>query len=1115
MSLHWPSDLAWLTYVVGSEWPEGDEDKMFAMAQAWLTAADAMEKQLIPALGEVHNRAVLGYQAGQGHDAISLELRKLISGDNSIDQLAKDFQQVGTSTRHAATTLEETKLMIIVAISMLAAQIIGAWLWPPTAPAVEAAAIGATRAAVYRVTNRALDLIAEIPGIGEFLVKVLRYLPKVSDGPGKIAGLVAKPVTGFAGRAAPGLTRAALDWGFTDATALAVGRMPAAVTKFMIEKAVNNVIWAGGGDLLIQEIQIAKGHRDGIDGKEVALSITASIGAWYAGALVATNVEKYGGKLLTRLGKDPTAGVWGAGLGLLSGTVPTVVATLVGAGIGELFTGTFDPRMALIGAVSANSLMGAQRGYIGMLGDAPQQFHARPESEHGSTMTGRAGSAEHIPMTERTEQTRPPSLRSMGSGSTGGRVKSYDELLQEIRQRDVPGYHAARVADREARSGGRAGEPEFDPRQHRNAFQAEQRKALNDLTTAQREVKARELELVRARAAARAPRADASPDQAGDPIVHATQRLGEAQSHAVEERSRIQRMLAGEPEPQPTGAGNRTVEATEPIDAPTDHIETTHRSTGALEITETVTYHDDASSTHSVIGELPPNAPHADNQPPDRSRPVLEIIETESYHDYASSTHSTDRADLPADPPGPQPPRLGIRSADRTITDLDRKLSTLEQRSRSLAAADERVQRTHEEIHDANSRLAGLNDRRNTLQREKDAAEANLSAAQTRLDHWRTQLDEPTVTGPARASATEEFTQAERDLKAAQHNIVRATTHLELTAQEQSRAHGKLDGPVRDQDKAVAATDKADRAAEDALDAATRAHEAQRAELDRLTARRDVNEAELQQAQREHRTAEENLAAHNRELARAEQDYRDLAARERVHKQREARAAQHDSSAEAERQKLSRQSTRNTLARRDTVDDQTRAAHLQERNERIARHERESEDLRRQNREDQPEQRRAEHRALGTRIRELEGQQERLAERAAATRTQVETAQQRLDAVDTNIRRTHRQLAGFARLHELQDQFAAQRGTIAEMRALREEQLLTTGITQAKLEAELAQIAKDGQTDRTQIERTLSDGGYFSGKPKGRKLPLNHDMPDPFSALLPPPGPGFWLTGVA
>ncbi|MFI6172432.1 hypothetical protein ACIBCN_37030 [Nocardia sp. NPDC051052] len=1106
MSLHWPSDLAWLTYVVGSEWPEGDEDKMFAMAQAWLNAADAMEKQLIPALGEVHNRALLGYQAGQGHDAISAELRKLISGDTSIDQLAKDFQQVGTSTRHAATTLEETKLMIIVAIGMLAAQIVGAWLWPPTAPAVEAAAIGATRAAVYRVTNRALDLIAEIPGIGEFLVKVLRYLPKVSDGPGKIAGLVAKPVTGFAGRAAPGLTRAALDWGFTDATALAVGRMPAAVTKFMIEKAVNNVIWAGGGDLLIQEIQIAKGHRDGIDGKEVAMSITASIGAWYVGALVATNVEKYGGKLLTRLGKDPTAGVWGAGLGLLSGTVPTVVATLVGAGIGELFTGTFDPRMALIGAVSANSLMGAQRGYIGMLGDAPQQFHARPEGEH--VPTGRAGSAEHIPMTERTEQPRPPSLRSMGSGSTSARVKSYDELLQEIRQRDVPGYHAARVADREARSGGRADAPEFDPRQHRNAFQAEQRRALNDLTTAQREVKARELELVRARAEARARPADASPGRDGDPIVHATQRLGEAQSHAIDERARIQRVLAGEPEPQIASAraDNQTVETTGPIDGP---AETTHP---VLEITETVTYHDDSSSTHSVIGERPP---HATSQPPDRSRPILEITETESYHDYASSTHSVERAELPADVPPPQPARLGARSADRTITDLDRKLSTLEQRSRSLAAADERVQRIHEEVHDANSRLHTLNERHDTLQREKHEAERNLSAAQARLDHWRAQLDEPTVTGADRARAAEEFTRAEGEVHTQQRSIVRATTHLELTKQEQSGAHGKLDGPVRDQDKAVAAMERADRAAEDALDAATRAHEAQRAELDRLTASRHVNEAELQQARREHQIAEEDLAAHNRELARAEHDYRALGARERVHKQREARAAEHDSAAEAERQRLSRQSTRHTLSRRDTVDEQTRTAHLQERNERIARHERESENLRRQNQDDQPEQRRAEHRALGARIRELDGRQERLAERVTDARTRVETEQQRLDAVDASIRRAQRQLAGFARLPELQDQFAAQRGNIAEMRAVREEQLLATGITEAKLEAELARIAKDGQTDRTQIERTLSDGGYFSGKPKGRKRPLNHDMPDPFSALLPPPGPGFWLTGVA
>ncbi|MGW5455921.1 WXG100-like domain-containing protein [Nocardia sp. NPDC003979] len=510
MSLYWPPELRWLTYVVGQLWPDGDEDQMFAMAQAWLDAADDLEREVIPLLSSAAATALGGYEAGAGRSQIESALRELYTGDHSVEQLVSDYRQLGKSTRNAATTLEATKLIIIFSTTILAAQIAGAWLFPPTAPAVEAAAIGAARAGLYRVSNQALGTLARLPGVGEYLVKFLRYLPRLSDEPGRIAGLIAKPPTALAARASPGLFDTFVNAGFKATTARTLAELPADAAQFLISKAVNNVIWAGGMDVMVQYIQIGKGHRDEFDGKQFGMSVAASIGGWYAGALVATNLTKYGGRWLTSRGHDPTAGGWGAALGVTCGVVPTITSSLVGGGISYAFTGSFDPTMGLIGAVASNSLMGGQRGYIGMLGSEPVATRKSTGGEHESTIA----------------------LQTIRDIDAPRPTKSTEELINQLRSADDHGYRQARQQDSAA--GGRSadGAP-VDRRVHRETYLTQQRTRLNELVDAHRDVLTAQRDLARARAAA--------PDVDTDPNVTQAQRhLDEAVARDSATRGRIE-----------------------------------------------------------------------------------------------------------------------------------------------------------------------------------------------------------------------------------------------------------------------------------------------------------------------------------------------------------------------------------------------------------------------------------------------------------------------------------------------------------------------------------------------------------------------------------------------
>ncbi|QBS43440.1 hypothetical protein [Nocardia sp. CS682] len=889
MSLHWPEELRFLTYVVGQAWPDGDEDRMFAMAQAWLTAAEDLEQQVLPVLRTAEGRTLGGYESGAGREQIRSALQQLQAGDHSVERLIADFRQVGGSTRNAATTLEATKLMTIFATTMLAAQIAGAWLWPPTAPAVEAAAIGATRASLYRVSNRALAALGNLPHVGEYLVKTLRYLPRLTDEPGRIAGLVAKYPTALTAKATPGLFKAFVDAGFRASTARTLAGLPADAVQFLISKATNNLIWAGGLDATIQGIQMSKGHRDEFNATQFGMSVAASTGGWYAGALVATNVSKYGARFLTSRGKDPTAGVWGAGLGLVSGTVPTVVATLVGGGIAMGFTGSFDPTMGLIGALASNSLIGTPRGYIGMRGQEPAA--TRGDDVVAASSPARAG------------------LGTGGDGPAASRpLASSDELIAQIRARDDQGYQAARAQDRAA---SREATPESGPvnrRAHRDAHVNEQRSQIKELADSRRAVLDAELQNVRAR-----DRAAATPDDpaALDAVLQTRLRMDEAVDADAVTRARIQNRLAADDQQGgvvETGLPLPTRSSTD-VEQPLPSRSSSDGEGAINSATEQRISSDDGqprasgrSQADSESADSPGNSEgnnsgrgadgsasakdrggsasvrDSDGGDATRSRAsssgaraqgeeseIRAASPTGSGHDRRSS--NADSADnVAARNDIEHSPGSAARAEDPTVATLRSKLAAADAHLTTLREADSRVDRAYKSAvgKGLNDLVEQRGNHRNTLADLKSAREAtNTDLRQARTNHDSASVEQ-------RPTQRQRINDLESTLKTQDRAIEDQTAHLAIADQQVARASADLDAALSARERAMADVRRSMTELEDAGRAAAAASAAHPADPGRTeTAHPFAHQEQLQRDIDQRRNDLDSANANHEELTRA------------------------------------------------------------------------------------------------------------------------------------------------------------------------------------------------------------------------------------------------------
>lgn len=122
MGIEIPGAVQWLTpIVVGAKWPEGDEDKLRAMRDAWQAAAKAVEEVLGD--GDNASSAALGCMSGQTAEKFKEHWQKYTEGDAYLVNLQQICTDLAEGCDNAALGVEYTKLSIIAALIILAAQI--------------------------------------------------------------------------------------------------------------------------------------------------------------------------------------------------------------------------------------------------------------------------------------------------------------------------------------------------------------------------------------------------------------------------------------------------------------------------------------------------------------------------------------------------------------------------------------------------------------------------------------------------------------------------------------------------------------------------------------------------------------------------------------------------------------------------------------------------------------------------------------------------------------------------------------------------------------------------------------------------------------------------------
>ncbi|QIS10171.1 hypothetical protein [Nocardia arthritidis] len=454
MSIEMPSELRWLAWVTGSVWPDGDEDRMFALADVWNHAAQEMRSH-VSDINELRGELAAAYPDGRGREAVDQQLRLLVSGDSSIDQLADYFVAVHTSIRNTGTGIEQTKLLVLVSLAMLAIEIMEAWLFPPTAPGAEAAAIGATRAFVQRVGRRFLELIDKLKWTRVTIGDFLRYVDgNVFALAAKLSESLGKRVGELVGKVTPGLVRS-LEGKVGAKWALRIGGAPAEFAEFAVKKGLNMMIWGAVQDGLVQQIQIWRGHRDGFEGREMGLTLAASIAGPFAGHLPGVWSQKIVGKLFTKGGFDPTRGWAGSVTGVVSAQFTNNFSNLAGSGVVALMNGTpykpyGDGFAGFVGAVGSGTITGVQRGYIGSRGALPgthEEFKAaydRTPAENNGSQTSlqpehvqpASSQTHHMPPQgeHTTPQSQHPTEHAQSVAGSNQQPKSFADARKEMIQ---------------------------------------------------------------------------------------------------------------------------------------------------------------------------------------------------------------------------------------------------------------------------------------------------------------------------------------------------------------------------------------------------------------------------------------------------------------------------------------------------------------------------------------------------------------------------------------------------------------------------------------------------------------------------------------------------------
>lgn len=323
MTLVMPDGLKWLAWVAGTAWPEGDEDACWDVAEAWKTASAEIEA-LLAGIDEAKATTVAAYPQGEGGVAMGSRYDILRTGDQSVEALAELMHTISDSAFDMGTEIQATKITVIVTLVWLALEILWAWVFPPTAPAVEAAAI---------TTTRSFLKVFE-----DFVQKIITSIAARLGAP-----TVKRHFWSQAVRLKPVLP-----------TAKGYGVYGArAIEATAIVGAINGGVQVG---------QIADGKRRHFNGREFGLSVLAGV----AGMIPGREVGRYLGKGIDKVaGKqlNNAPGRVGRGIviGGVSGGVGTAFGNLaVGAATGDW--SSFASGAGWTGGIARGAAVGGARG---------------------------------------------------------------------------------------------------------------------------------------------------------------------------------------------------------------------------------------------------------------------------------------------------------------------------------------------------------------------------------------------------------------------------------------------------------------------------------------------------------------------------------------------------------------------------------------------------------------------------------------------------------------------------------------------------------------------------------------------------------------------------------
>lgn len=161
MSLTLPDDLTWILNLLGFMWPEADEDKLRACAQAWRDfGADVtrinQEARLVTAQVTADN-------SGESIDAFERYWHRVGGSGGDFDHAKEAAEHMATALDGMAMLVEGVKIAVIAQLGLLAAEIIADQVAAPVTVGLSEGAMAAeiivTRGIVRRIIQEGIHRV--------------------------------------------------------------------------------------------------------------------------------------------------------------------------------------------------------------------------------------------------------------------------------------------------------------------------------------------------------------------------------------------------------------------------------------------------------------------------------------------------------------------------------------------------------------------------------------------------------------------------------------------------------------------------------------------------------------------------------------------------------------------------------------------------------------------------------------------------------------------------------------------------------------------------------------------------------------------------------------------